>query len=61
MKADESFEVLGHRFRSKRDFARKLGYKAQLIDSDIIKRYGSFELFVRRIHTLRHFNKSEEV
>ena len=48
MKADDSFEVLGHRFRSKRDFARKLGYKAQLIDSDIIKRYGSFELFVRR-------------
>ena len=46
MKADESFEVLGHRFRSKRDFARKLGYKAQLIDSDIITTdYPYFQTF----------------
>lgn len=43
------FSVFGITFSDKKDFTNRIGYKAQLSHNLIIKRYGSWEDFLRKV------------
>ena len=46
---NKSFTVFGITFTDKKDFTSRIGYKAQLSHSLIIKRHGSWENYLRNV------------